>query len=86
MRLSRGASWMLLALCAWSLWVWLTRIWIMAGQDVSAGFLAVHTALAVGSIAFGLAAGRLGWLGLRAARAREAAPGTDAPSREPTEV
>ena len=65
-RLSRKAAWLLVALCAWSLYVWITRIWIIAGQHNSAGFVVVHVTLGVISIAFGLAAG---WIGLRRLRA-----------------
>ncbi len=64
--MSRRAAWLLIALCAWTLYVWVTRIFIMAGQDHSAGFVVVHVTLALISIAFGLAAGRLGWRALRA--------------------
>ena len=64
-RLSRGAAWMLVALCAWTLYVWITRIWIIAGQHNSAGFVAVHVTLGIISIAFGLAAGYVGWRRLR---------------------
>jgi hypothetical protein len=62
---------MLIALCAWTLYVWITRLWIMAGQDQSAGFKVVHTVLALISIAFGLAAGRLGWRRLKQERERD---------------
>ena len=63
--MSRRAAWLLVALCVWTLWVWITRVWIIVGQDQSVGFKVVHTILAVGSIAFGLAAG---WIGLRRLR------------------
>ncbi len=72
--MSRRAAWMLIALCAWTLYVWITRIWIMAGQDHPAGFMAVHTVLALISIAFGLAAGWLGWQRLKQDRSREREP------------
>jgi len=78
--MSRRAAWILIALCAWTLWVWITRVWIIAGQDQSMGFKVVHGILAAGSIAFGLAAGWIGYLGLRSA-ARPAGPG-DSPDRE----
>jgi type VI protein secretion system component VasK len=64
--MSRRAAWTLIALCAWTLWVWITRAWIIAGQDQSMGFKVVHGILAAGSIAFGLAAGWIGYRGLRA--------------------
>jgi hypothetical protein len=57
---------LLLAACAWTLYVWITRIVIISGQDESAGFKIVHGVLAVISIAFGLAVGRLGWRARRA--------------------
>ena len=63
--MSRRAAWLLIALCAWTLYVWITRIVIIAGQDDSAGFVVVHVTLAVISIAFGLAAGWIGWKSLR---------------------
>jgi hypothetical protein len=66
--MSRRAAWTLIALCAWTLWVWITRVWIIAGQDQSMGFKVVHGILAAGSIAFGLAAGWIGYRGLRAGR------------------
>jgi type VI protein secretion system component VasK len=65
--MSRRAAWTLIALCAWTLWVWITRVWIIAGQDQSMGFKVVHGILAAGSIAFGLAAGWIGYRGLRPA-------------------
>ena len=63
--MSRRAAWTLIALCVWTLWVWITRVWIIAGQDQSMGFKVVHTILAIGSIAFGLAAGWIGFQSLR---------------------
>ena len=66
--MSRRAAWTLIALCAWSLWVWITRVWIISGQDQTMGFKVVHGILAAGSIAFGLAAGWIGYRGLRPAR------------------
>jgi hypothetical protein len=64
--MSRKVAWVLVALCAWTLYVWITRLWIMAGQDESAGFKVVHGILAVISIAFGVFAG---WVGVRRLRA-----------------
>ncbi len=66
-------------MCAWTLWVWLTRMWIIAHQHQSAGFKVVHTVLAVGSIAFGLAAG---WIGYRSLRPAGATPPVMDPDRE----
>jgi hypothetical protein len=63
--MSRRAAWVLIALCAWTLYVWISRIWIMSGQDESTGFKVVHGILALISIAFGLAAGWIGYRRLR---------------------
>jgi hypothetical protein len=78
--MSRRAAWTLIALCAWTLWVWITRVWIIAGQDQSMGFKVVHGILAAGSIAFGLAAGWIGYRGLRSGR--QAAPAAEFDDRE----
>ena len=63
---SRRVAWFLIALCAWTLYVWITRVVIIAGQDQTTGFKVVHDVLAAISIAFGLGAGWLGWKALRA--------------------
>ena len=78
------SAWTLIALCAWTLWVWITRVWIIAGQDQTMGFKVVHGILAAGSIAFGLAAGWIGYRGLRPARG-PALP-ADSPHREAAPV
>ena len=78
--MSRRAAWTLIALCAWTLWVWITRVWIIAGQDQSMGFKVVHGILAAGSIAFGLAAGWIGYRGLRPAN--RSGPPADSADRE----
>ena len=59
--MTRKQASLLLAACAWTLYVWITRIVIMSGQDESTGFKVVHGVLAAISIGFGLAIGRLGW-------------------------
>ena len=66
-RLSRRAGWVLVAAGVWTLYVWISRIFIMAGQDESTGFKVVHSVLAVISIAFGIA---VGWIGLQRLRTR----------------
>ena len=66
-RVSRRIAWFLIALCAWTLYVWITRVVIIAGQDQSTGFKVVHDVLAAISIAFGLGAG---YFGVRALRSR----------------
>lgn len=65
--MSRRVSILLLAAGAWTLFVWVTRLINMAGEDRSAGFYVVHSALAVISIGFGVA---VGIVGLKALRAR----------------
>jgi hypothetical protein len=64
---SRRVSILLLAAGGWTLFVWVTRLVNMAGEDRSAGFYVVHSALAVISIGFGVA---VGIVGLKALRAR----------------
>jgi hypothetical protein len=63
---SRRVSILLLAAGGWTLFVWITRLVNMAGEDRSAGFYVVHSALAVISIGFGVAVGVVGWKALRA--------------------
>lgn len=65
-RVSKRVAWFLIALCAWTLYVWITRVVIIAGQDQSMGFKVVHDTLAAISCAFGLGAGYLGYRALRA--------------------
>lgn len=63
--MSRRAAWVLVALCGWTLYVWVTRMWNMVGEDRSTAFVAVHAAIAAISIGFGAAAGWIGWQRLR---------------------
>jgi hypothetical protein len=51
----------LLAASVWTLYVWVSRLFIMAGQDTSTGFKVVHFVLAGVSIAFGVAVGWIAW-------------------------
>jgi hypothetical protein len=62
---SRRVSILLLAAGGWTLFVWITRLVNMAGEDRSVSFYVVHGALAVISIAFGLAIAVVGWKALR---------------------
>ena len=73
--MSRRAAWTLIALCAWTLWVWLTFMWIIGHQDHPMGFKVVHGIIAVGSIAFGIAAARIGYRALRPAPPGRRGPG-----------
>jgi hypothetical protein len=70
--MSRRAAKVLVAACAWTLYVWVTRMWNIAQDDHSFGFKAVHAVLAVISIGFGIAVGVIGWRALRAERAAPA--------------
>jgi hypothetical protein len=67
--MTRRTAWVLLAAAAWTLYVWVSRVVILAGQDESTGFKVVHFALAAVSIAFGIAVGAIGWRALRRDRA-----------------
>ena len=67
--MTKRESKILLAAAAWTLYVWISRLVIMAGQDESAGFKVVHGILALVSIAFAAAIGRIGWRYLRSSRA-----------------
>jgi hypothetical protein len=62
---SRRAAGVLLAAAAWTLFVWLTRINNVLGDDRSTGFKVVHLVLAAVSVTFGVA---VGWIGLAAWR------------------
>ena len=64
--MSRRVSILLLAAGGWTLFVWVTRLVNMAGEDRSAGFYVVHGALAVISIGFGVAVAVVGLKSLRA--------------------
>ena len=64
--MTRRVSILLLAAGGWTLFVWVTRLFNMAGEDRSAGFYVVHGALAVISIAFGVAVAVVGLKALRA--------------------
>jgi hypothetical protein len=70
MSTTRGRAAVLLAASAWTLWVWVTRIWNIVGDPAhSLGFKLVHGALAVVSVAFAVAIGLIGLRMLREARA-----------------
>jgi hypothetical protein len=72
MRRTRTRSALLLAAAAWTIWVWTTRIWnILDDPAHDAAFKAVHSLLALVSIAFGIALGVVGLRMRREARASE---------------
>jgi hypothetical protein len=70
--MSKTEARVLLAAAAWTLYVWISRVVILAGQDESLGFKVVHFVLAGVSIAFAVAIGRIGWRYRRPSRARGA--------------
>jgi len=74
--MSRRAAWTLIALCDWTLWVWLTFMWIIGHQDHPMGFKVVHGIIAIGSIAFGVAAARIGYRALRPGPGLPTSPGS----------
>ena len=54
-------STLLLAAAAWTIWVWSTRIWNIVNDPAhDAAFKAVHSLLALVSVAFGIAIGVVG--------------------------
>lgn len=72
MRRTRTRSTLLLAAAAWTIWVWTTRIWnILNDPAHDAAFKAVHSLLALVSIAFGIALGVVGLRMRREARASQ---------------
>ena len=82
--MTRRQSRILIAAAVWTLYVWISRIVIMSGQDESAGFKVVHGILALVSIGFALAIGKIGWDARQRAKAAvEPGRPTHAPEREP---
>jgi hypothetical protein len=80
LRTLRARSTLLLAASAWTIWIWVTRIWNILGDAAhDAAFKAVHSLLALVSVAFGVA---LAVLGLRMRREERLRPGRPA-DREP---
>ena len=80
MRTLRARSTLLLAAAAWTIWVWVTRIWNILGDPAHDGaFKAVHSLLALVSVAFGIALGVVGLRMRREERAR--VPGIETAGR-----
>ena len=80
MRSLRARSTLLLAAAVWTIWVWATRIWNLLGDPAhGAAFKAVHSLLALVSIAFAVALAVVGW---RMRREERAAAGRR-PERQP---
>lgn len=78
--MTRARARILLAASAWGLYVWISRVAILAGQDTSTGFKVVHFTLAAVSIAFALA---VGWIGLTSRPGRDSEPPSEVASRVP---
>lgn len=79
--MTRTQARILIASAAWTLYIWVSRIFILAGQnDRSTGFKVVHFILAAVSIAFALA---VGWIGFSARRARRDVPSPQGADRGP---
>ena len=78
--MTRRQSRILIAAAVWTLYVWISRIVIMSGQDDSVGFKVVHGVLALVSIGFALAIGKIGW---QARRAPAAPKSPEDKEREP---
>jgi hypothetical protein len=70
--MSRRDGLILRAAAIWTVWVWGTRIWNIWGDDHGFGFKAVHTVLAVVSVAFAVAIWRVAGRGRRAGQSAEA--------------
>ena len=76
---TRARANVLLAASAWTIYVWVTRMWnIVQDPAHDLGFKVVHGILAVVSVAFAVALAVVGWRMRREERAR---PGR--PEREP---
>jgi hypothetical protein len=61
MRSTRTRANILLAAAAWTIWIWVVRIWNILADQHPFGFKLVHSLLAIVSVAFGTAIGIIGW-------------------------
>ena len=78
----RRRSTLLLAAAAWTIWVWATRIWNIVGDPAhDLAFKAVHSLLALVSVAFGVALAVVGLRMRREERARSGPPADAEPAR-----
>lgn len=65
--MTRRQANLLIVACVWTVYVWISFIVIQSRQhDTSVGFKVVHGVLALISIGFGIAVGRVGWRARRA--------------------
>lgn len=62
MERSRLFGGLLIAAAAWTWWIWIVRLANMAGEDRSAGFVAVHAAIAAVALLLALP---VAWVGSR---------------------
>jgi hypothetical protein len=69
MTLSRRAAWLLIAASVWTLYVWITRMWVIAGDSHGLAFKAVHAVLAIVSVGLAIPVGVIGWRALQATKA-----------------
>lgn len=94
MRLSRRASWLLIAFAIWSWIIWVTlikninndpRAW---NGNSPTGFLMVHVVLAIISLVMGTAIGWLGWKGLKGSKTPAARVGAaeEIPEKQPQDA
>jgi hypothetical protein len=59
---TRTRAWVLLAAAAWTIYVWVTRMWNIARDPATSfGFKAVHAVIAVISLVFAVAIAVIGW-------------------------
>ena len=82
MKTTRARANVLLAASAWTLYVWITRMWNIARDpEHDFGFKAVHGVLAVISVAFAVALGVIGLRMHREAGQKDKAAVTDPAAR-----
>jgi hypothetical protein len=70
---SRAQANLLRAFAIWTVYVWGTRLYTIYKDDHDAAFKAVHTVIAVISVAFAVAC----WIVVRRVRAKRAQPAID---------
>jgi ABC-type nickel/cobalt efflux system permease component RcnA len=73
--MTRGQANVIRAFSIWTVYVWVTRMWNITRDDQSFGFKAVHSVLAIISIAFAIAA----WVVVSRLRRRELARAAEQP-------
>lgn len=66
--ISRRSAWLLIGAAVWTIYIWVTRVYTIAGQNQTTSFKVVHYALAAVSIVLGAAVGTIGVRALRRSR------------------